>query len=345
MEKASLLQAEMQKIFGDAPINLVGGSVRDILLNIEPKDWDYNTPLTPDEIEAAIRAAGRKPYLTGKRFGTIGFKLPVEIKADYSQHPPGALGPEEHSTTEFVYVEVTTYRTEVYNGTSRKPEVEFISDLDTDLSRRDFTINAMVLKPDGTIYDPFGGRLDLLARLIKTVGLPKDRIKEDPLRMLRAARFASKLDFGVDPNMIGKMRQMSSTITNVSKERWVQELDKMLVGQNVVRGLKVLMQSEVAKYVLPEVYLVLQDDEAYQAVAETFEKYPDMGVDSAWATLFNFIGYPYTENRKGNGDVTFHGHEVVRQELLQGICSRLKFSNDRRDNLLKNKIIFKSIDL
>lgn len=338
MDRALQLQAEIKKIFGDVPVNLVGGSVRDIVLKREPKDWDYCTPLSPDEIEEKIRAAGRKPYLVGKRFGTIGFKVPLMVQ-DFS---PGPMDAFSDFHQEYVYVEVTTYRTEKYDGMSRKPNVEFIQDLDLDLSRRDFTINAMVLNEDGTTYDPHGGRLDILAKQIKTVGLPKDRIQEDPLRMLRAARFASQLKFGVDPNFIGKMRQLGHTIEIVSKERWVAELDKMLMGAEPMRGVKVLMQSELMKYILPEVYLALSVDEAYQALAETFEAYPEMELNSRWGCLLAFIGYPFTYKEK-NDKVTFVNHEVVRRQLVTGICARLKFPNERTDDLTNNKIVFKTI--
>src|SRR5690606_2613443 len=127
--------------------------------------------------------------------------------------------------------EVTTFRSEVYTSKSRKPEVQFVPSLDEDLARRDFTMNAMVLKSDGKIYDPYGGRLDIHAKMIKTVGSPKDRIQEDPLRMLRAARFAARYGFAIDPNFIGKARQLADRIYDVSVERWVQELDKLLTSK------------------------------------------------------------------------------------------------------------------
>lgn len=333
MEKALRLQEEMKKIFGDAPVNLVGGSVRDIILDRTPKDWDYCTPLSPDEVESLIKKAGRRVYDVGKRFGTLGFKLEVP-----TMPPTRAF--------EFVYVEVTTYRTEVYDGKTRKPEVKFINDLMADLSRRDFTINAMTLKEDGTIYDPFGGRLDILARQVKTVGLPKDRIQEDPLRMLRAARFASQLDFSVDPNMIGKMSHLAPSIMNVSRERWVDELDKLLLGKNVMRGIKVLMQSEVMKYILPEVYLSLQDEDIYHELSTRFNALEsDVSLDERWAILLAYIAHPYTFRHK-NGAVTFPNHEVIRQYLVSGICARLKFSNKRTDALVKDKTIYnKNIDI
>lgn len=333
MQKAKQIQQEIKNIFGDTPVNLVGGSVRDIALGREPKDWDYCTPLTPDEIEAKIRAAGRKPYLIGKRFGTVGFKVEV----------PMTTHPLAQRAQMFVYVEVTTYRTEKYTKTSRKPEVEFIDDLDADLARRDFTINAMVLQEDGSFYDPFGGRLDILAKHIKTVGLPKDRIQEDPLRMLRAARFASQLRFGVDPNLIGKMRQLGHTISIVSKERWVQELDKLLMGAEPMLGIKVLMQSEVMKYILPEVFLVLQDDEAYHALTMEFNSIDEeVSLNERWATLLRLVGHPFTI-KVDKDEVKFPHHEVVRSELIEGISLRLKFSNERKNHLLNGDKVRKSI--
>lgn len=338
MEKALKIQEEIKKIFGDAPVELVGGSVRDVLLGKEPKDYDYCTPLLPEEIKKRIQAAGRKAYTIGERFGTIGFKVELP-QYEEKDRKTFVLGKQ------YEYVEVTTYRSEVYTSKSRKPEVSFITSLDEDLSRRDFTINSMVLKDDGSFYDPFSGRLDILARLIKTVGLPKDRIQEDPLRMLRAARFASQLDFGVDPNLIGKMKQLGYTITNVSKERWVVELDKMLMGKNPVRGLKVLMQSEVMKYILPEVYLALQDEDVYQNLAAKLDVLEDETLNQRWALLLSPIGFPHTF-AVSKDKVTFTNHDVVRHELLQGICARLKFSNERRDALLKDKKIFnKTIDI
>ena len=144
---------------------MVGGSVRDRLLGQEPKDYDFATPLTPDEIEAVVRAHGRKPYLVGKRFGTVGFKVDGHM------------------------VEVTTFRSEKYKSGSRKPEVAFVTDINADLSRRDFTINAIALLPDGSLCDPHGGTEDIRKHVVRCVGKPKDRFTEDPLRLLRMCRF------------------------------------------------------------------------------------------------------------------------------------------------------------
>lgn len=300
---------------------MVGGSVRDIVLGKMPKDYDFTTPLTPDEMKPLIKEAGRRSYNigNGEKHGTVTFKVEWQPK-------------------QFEFVEVTTHRTDVYQKESRQPITTFGVSLDEDLARRDFTINAMVLKNDGSIYDPFGGRIDILSRLIKTVGKPKDRITEDPLRMLRAARFASQLDFDVDPNMIGKMRQLSQTITYVSKERWILELDKLLMGKNIARGIKVLTQSETLKYMIPEVYLSLRDIDDYITLVTSFKDITeDVTLDERWAMLFSLIGLIYAYKEKNNGDILYSNHEVIRNELLIGICERLKFSNERKSVLIRNK--------
>lgn len=322
MEKAKLIQAEIQKIFGDAPVNLVGGSVRDIILGKEPKDWDYCTPLDPDEIEEKVRAAGRKPYLIGKKFGTVGFKVDLlnqnPIVREYSR---------------FIYVEVTTYRTEKYDGKSRKPTVEFSDDLMLDLSRRDFTINAIVLQTDGEYFDPHGGRLDILAKKIKAVGKGKDRILEDPLRMLRAARFAARLGFEVDPNLIGIMKQYAYEITRVSKERWTAEIDKLLDSEDVLSGIKVLYRTDLLKYIPPELHLAFEmDNNLILDVVEGINEAET--VDEKWAALLYPIGLPVART-KSKGEYKYTKHEVVRNELLIGISQRLKFSNERTKCLLK----------
>lgn len=328
MEQAQRIQKQIKEIFGDTPVNLVGGSVRDIILGKEPKDWDYCTPLTPDEIEEKVKAAGRKPYLTGKRFGTVGFKVEVLSEDEYEVTAITGdkyIGPVK----EWVYIEVTTYRTEKYDGVSRKPDVDFTDDLMLDLLRRDFTINSIVLQEDGTYFDPHGGRLDILAKKIKAVGKGKDRILEDPLRMLRAARFAARLGFEVDPNLIGVMRQYAYEITRVSKERWVAEIDKLLDSEDPMSGIEVLYKTELLKYVLPELYATFKFDGNF--ILDVTEGISNAKtLDEKWKAFLSPIGVPLSYNGK-----TAPKHEVLRREMLQGICLRLKFSNDRTANLLQ----------
>ena len=334
MEKALVIQEEIKKVFGDNAVNLVGGSVRDIILGNEPKDWDYCTPLDPDTVEKMIRDVGRKPYLIGKKFGTVGFKVDIANTATYETDDGEVLKAYKPN---WVYIEITTYRTEKYDGVSRKPTVDFTSDLIVDLSRRDFTINSIVLQEDGSFFDPHGGRLDILAKKIKAVGRGKDRILEDPLRMLRAARFAARLGFEVDPNLMGVMRQYSSEILRVSKERWVAELDKLLESKDVESGLDVLMRTDLMKYILPEVWLAFQDEVCY---ANTIEKLKEMNederfnLDDKWGMLTYYVGFPYTK-QVSRDKITFPGNREVRKELNTGICARLKFSNERTKAMIQ----------
>jgi poly(A) polymerase len=294
MEKALAIQKQVIEVLGTDEVYLVGGSVRDIVLGQEAKDFDFTTPMLPDEVEAKVKASGRRAYAIGKKFGTIGFKVEVEPRV-------------------FEYVEVTTFRSEVYTSKSRKPEVQFVPSLDEDLARRDFTFNAMVLKVDGTIYDPYGGRIDILKRLINTVGLPKDRIQEDPLRILRAARFAARYGFTIDPNFIGKARHLADRIYDVSIERWVQELDKMLVSEHYEEGQEALHMMGMWYRILPEMYgeNVLPLDDL------------DLGtdVDLAWAKLLSGID----------------ANPKVARYINGGICQRLKFSNQRTKTILEYK--------
>lgn len=299
MEKALAIQKEVQKILGTEEVYLVGGSVRDIVMGHEAKDYDFTTPMLPDGIESKVEAAGRHAYSIGKAFGTIGFKIPLEFHFLRNGESVGPITPY------YEYVEVTTFRSEVYTNKSRKPEVQFVPSLDEDLKRRDFTFNAMVLKGDGKIYDPFGGRFDIHAKQIKTVGMPKDRITEDPLRMLRAARFAARYDFKIDPNFIGKARQLSDRIFDVSVERWVQELDKLFTSQHVATGIRALAQMGLWERILPELESV---NVGFAPDSKQYEN-----ADLAWRDL---LRYNYSDQK-------------FTDYINTGICHRLKFSNDR----------------
>jgi tRNA nucleotidyltransferase (CCA-adding enzyme) len=191
------------------PLYLVGGAVRDSLLGKVPKDWDFTTPCLPDEIEETIKKIGKKPYLLGKKFGTIGFKL--ELEKDV-----------------FEYVEITTFRGEKYETGNRKPEVNFIDKIEQDLIRRDFTINSMAINSKLKLIDICDGQQDLKNGIIRTVGNPKIRFKEDPLRLLRAIRFATVLDFAIEQKTWEKLCSMKFGLFEISRERWVMEMDKIL---------------------------------------------------------------------------------------------------------------------
>lgn len=297
------------------PLYMVGGSVRDYILNKQPKDYDFATPLLPDDIEERVKSAGRRAYLTGKRFGTIGFKVDGE------------------------FVEITTFRAETYEPNSRKPNVEFEKSIDRDLSRRDFTINAIAMRggpKNLRLIDPFGGRLDILAKKIKPVGNGTIRIKEDPLRMLRAARFAAQLGFDVDPNFIGTMRKHAQKIVWVSRERWVAEIDKLLMSDYPEKGLHILADSYVLKFVLPELWIQIGYDQnspyhalsLWQHTIETVRQSP-RDINMRWAALLHDVGKPFVRTDKPDRS-NYVMHDIVGAYITEGIAARLKWSNDRK---------------
>lgn len=300
MDKALAIQKEVQKILGTEEVYLVGGSVRDLVMGNTPKDYDFTTPMLPDDVEAKVVAAGRHAYGIGKKFGTIGFKVEYIEYNDYGgPENVGGWSPQWHSSMTYEYVEVTTFRSEVYTSKSRKPEVQFVPSLDEDLARRDFTMNAMVLKSDGKIYDPYGGKIHIHSKEIKTVGMAKDRIMEDPLRILRAARFAARYDFKIDPNFVGKARQLADRIFDVSIERWVQELDKLFASDYLMTGMSAMAQMGILERILPEL--------------PGFNEKSFENADEAWKYMLSLT------------DV----NPKTAKYVAAGIAARLKFSNDR----------------
>lgn len=323
MEKALAIQREVCRILDTDEVYLCGGAVRDLVMGNTPKDYDFTTSLLPDEMTEKVKAAGRRVYTIGEKFGTIGFKVRIGAEMEID------LGGQDLDSDDFdpnkvvankpkdlyEYVEVTTFRSEVYTSKSRKPEVAFVTSLDEDLARRDFTMNAMVLRSDGTIYDPYGGRLDIYAKKIVTVGMPKDRIQEDPLRIFRAARFAARYGFKIDPNFIGKARQLADRIFDVSVERWVMELDKMLTSNHTWQGLSALEQMGVLSRIFPEI----------TSVPPFVDRFDD--ADWAWKYLLNDVNV--SENIK----------EPTRTKrfVQTGICHRFKLSNSRTDFILDKR--------
>ena len=248
------------------PVYLVGGSVRDLLMGRACEDYDFATSRTPDEVEAAVRAVGRRPYLVGKRFGTVAFKI------------------EHH------LVEVTTFRAETYPDSSRRPEVRFLDDLGDDLARRDFTVNAIALHGDAVI-DPHGGRADIAARLVRTVGDAGERFAEDPLRLLRAARFASQLGFDVEPDTHDAMRANAARILTVAHERRASELDKLLAGTGAATGLRLLADTDLLRYLLPELQ-PLSASPRWGSVLAAVDAAPAERA-ARWAALLGEVSTPY----------------------------------------------------
>jgi tRNA nucleotidyltransferase/poly(A) polymerase len=307
MEKAGVTEADLAAARSLAsaveaivePVYLVGGSVRDLLMGRACEDYDFATSRTPDEVEEAVRAAGRHPYLVGKRFGTVGLKV------------------EGHM------VEVTTFRAEAYPDSSRRPAVRYLDDLGDDLARRDFTVNAIALHGESVI-DPFGGRSDIEARLVRAVGDPSERFDEDPLRLLRAARFVSQLGFEVETGTRDAMSEHAARILSVVSERRASELDKLLTGPGVDAGMRLLQDTDLLRYLLPELQ-PLADGPTWQATLAAVESAP---ADPAarWSALLRDVAAPFLVDgapRDATADLS--------AEIADRIGLGLRWSTARRD--------------
>ena len=308
---------------------LVGGSVRDAALGRADSDLDLTTNARPEDIVRLVRPHVEALWETGIRFGTVGVK-----RADYQ-------------------VEITTYRAEAYAPDSRKPAVEFGDDLFGDLARRDFTINSMALRlPSGALEDPFAGLTDLAAGVIRTPGRPEDSFGDDPLRMMRAARFVSQLGFTIEPATLAAMTAMADRIAIVSAERVRDELVKLLLGRYPVAGVRVLVETGLAAHILPEVpALALEIDEHHrhkdvyehsltvmsQAIDLESTHEPTSGPDLVLrlAALLHDIGKPRTRRFTPDGGVSFHHHEVVGAKMTRKRMQALRFPNDTIDDVSK----------
>lgn len=308
---------------------LVGGPVRDAFLGRLSADLDFTTSATPDETEAILARWGDAHWDIGREFGTIGAR----------RMPGGRRG-----STRDVVVEVTTYRTDAYDPSSRKPEVVFGDSLEGDLSRRDFTVNAMAVRlPDLTFVDPFDGLADLARGVLRTPVDPRQSFDDDPLRMLRAARFAAQLGFAVDPAARAAITDMAERLTIVSAERVRDELSKLLLSAQPRAGLEVLVQTGLADHVLPELpALRLEIDEHHRHKdvyehsltvldkAIALETGPDGAVPGPdlvlrLAALLHDIGKPRTRRFEQGGGVSFHHHEVVGAKMVAKRLKELRF--------------------
>lgn len=307
-------------------IALVGGPVRDAFIGRGSPDLDFTTSARPDETIAILREWGDTWWDIGKEFGTIGAKL----------------GP--------VTVEVTTYRADAYDGQTRKPVVAFGDNLEDDLKRRDFAVNAMAMRlPDLAFVDPYGGLADLADRTLDTPTDPEISFGDDPLRMMRAARFTSQLGFVPSARVLTAMRERAHTIEIVSAERVRDELVKLLLGPAPRAGLELLVESGLADHVVPELpALKLEVDEHHrhkdvyehslivldQAIA--LEGAPDAAPEQVpgpdlvlrLAALLHDIGKPATRRFEPGGGVSFHHHEVVGAKLTRKRMQALRFDKE-----------------
>ena len=319
--KTPLLDS-LGKMFHEAgyELALVGGPVRDAILGRSAPDVDLTTNATPDQILEVIKGKVDTHWEIGKEFGTIGCRI----------------GDDQ--------IEITTYRTDQYEADSRKPEVKFGTDLKHDLQRRDFTVNAMALRlHEREFVDPFGGLRDLEDKVLKTPGKPEDSFGDDPLRMLRGARFASQLGFEIEPATFEAMQSMRQRLEIVSAERIQIELQKLMLGANPRMGLEALVDSGLAEIVLPELpALKLETDEhhhhkdVYQHTLTVVEQAIDYEKDYnlepdfvlRFAALLHDIGKPATRRLEPGGAVSFYHHDVVGAKLASKRMKALRFDND-----------------
>jgi poly(A) polymerase len=306
---------------------LVGGTVRDLLLTtseapIDPAtmDFDATTTARPEEIKKLVAGLADAVWTQGERFGTIGLKV-----------------------GERTY-EITTHRAEAYSPDSRKPDVQFADDIETDLSRRDFTINAMALElttDTPTLVDPFGGAADLMTRTLRTPLSAEESFNDDPLRMLRAARFISQLEVTPDPTITAACAEMAERLSIVSAERIRNEFDKLMVTPRPSFGLWFLIDSGLVDQFLPELKLMrLEQDPIHRhkdvlthtlAVVENVQLDPTREFDfriTRLAALYHDIGKPRTRGFKEGKGVTFHHHEVVGARMTRDRMKAMKYSND-----------------
>lgn len=318
----SILELGERFAGGGFELALVGGTVRDAVLGRSSPDTDLTTDARPEQVLPLLEDWAHSTWDVGIAFGTVG--------ARHGDHK----------------LEITTYRAESYDRTSRKPDVSYGDSLVGDLLRRDFTINAMALTlPDRTLVDPFGGLADLVQRVLRTPGSPESSFDDDPLRMMRAARFSSQLGFVVADDVVAAMSAMSERIDIVSAERVREELVKLILGSHPRAGLALMVSSGLADRVLPELpKLALEIDEHHrhkdvyehslivleQAVDMELHHEPASGPDFVlrFAALMHDVGKPKTRRFESDGGVSFHHHEVVGAKITRKRMQALRFSKE-----------------
>jgi poly(A) polymerase len=310
---------ELARRFGAAghQCYLVGGSVRDALLDRPHADVDIATSARPDAVEQLVRPWADQVWLQGRQFGTVG------------------------CSRRGITMEITTFRADVYRPETRKPEVVFADDIETDLSRRDFTVNAMAIAlPDPAFVDPFGGAADLAARRLRTPQSPEVSFLDDPLRMLRAARFVALLQLVPDAELVAAVAELRHRLEIVSSERIRDELSKLLLVDDPSAGLWFLVETALADEFLPELGAMrLEQDPVHMhkdvlahTIAVVKNTRPELIV--RLAALFHDVGKPKTRSFAGGG-VSFHHHEVVGARMTEERLRALKYPKDVIDAVVK----------
>ncbi|KAB1915863.1 CCA tRNA nucleotidyltransferase [Micromonospora sp. AMSO31t] len=324
--RVSPVADELGRRFAQAghELHLVGGSVRDALLGRLGDDLDFCTDAHPDETIRVIRGWAESIWETGREFGTIGCQR------------------------DGLRLEITTFRAEAYDQVSRNPVVEYGTNLVDDLKRRDFTVNAMAVSvPDHRFTDPYGGLADLAAKIIRTPGTPQESFRDDPLRMLRAARFAAQLRFGVHPDVRAAMTRMAADLDRITAERIRDEFTKLLCGADPITGLRLLVDTGLAERFLPELTgLKLEIDEHAQhkdvyehtlTVVANAMSLEEGGCDFTlrMAALMHDVGKPATKAVGSDGRVSFHHHEVVGARLTKARMKAMRYPKDVTSQVVK----------
>ena len=316
-ELASLTAAFKQR---GRRLYIVGGTVRDLMLgrDVAALDFDFTTDARPDEVKSLLEGLVDALWTQGERFGTIAAKRGART------------------------LEITTHRAEAYSPDSRKPEVKFSDSVETDLSRRDFTINAMALELTAAspqLVDPYGGLDDLMAKRLRTPLSPQESFNDDPLRMLRAARFVATLTVAPDDALVAAVKSMNERLAIVSAERVRNEFDRMMVTDSPTLGLRFAVETGLADRFLPELpALSLEQDPIHRhkdvlthtlAVVENVR--PDMAGDFRivrLAALFHDIGKPRTRKVLPGRGMTFYHHEVVGAKMTRGRMRELRYASE-----------------
>ena len=304
---------------------LVGGSVRDALLGRLSPDLDFTTDARPEQMQKILRPWADALWDTGIEFGTLGVG-----KADQR-------------------LELTTFRADAYDQVSRNPQVAFGDRLEDDLVRRDFTVNAMAVRITadgaGEFLDPLGGLAALRAGVLDTPSAPEVSFGDDPLRMLRAARFVSQLGFRVAPRVRAAIDEMAPQLARITAERVAAELDKLMLGADPVAGIDLVVETGMGELVLPEIgAMEMAIDEHHQhkdvyqhslTVLRQAIALEDTGPDLVlrWAALLHDIGKPVTRRHEPNGGVSFHHHEVVGAKMTRKRMRALKYSKQMVDDV------------
>ena len=330
---------ELGAVFAGAghELYLVGGSVRDALLGRLGNDLDFTTDARPEQVQSMLRGWADALWDTGIEFGTVGV---------------GKDGDR---------MEITTFRADAYDKVSRNPQVRFGERLEDDLVRRDFTVNAMAVRltADGPaeFHDPLGGLAALRAKVLDTPSAPEISFGDDPLRMLRAARFVSQLGFRLAPRVLAALEEMADQLGRITAERVAAELDKLILGANPVAGIDLMVQSGLGEVVLPEVGDMRmaidehhQHKDVYQHSLTVLrqaigledsggQERSDPGINAGpdlvlrWAALLHDIGKPATRRHEPDGGVSFHHHEVVGAKMTRKRMRALKYSKQMVDDV------------